>query len=160
MAYDMLHSDQSQLDNDLNGLCGDSQVTQQQHAQHLLNAITREKARGVRLKLPSDSLVKSDGKENKLEETPRYPKVKEADLSRQEEDLCTAQNQLRHQMEPDKAFQHLGDRFVDRFKESGAVLGLSDFSVASRNQTMATLRGLTTLARYWTLIIQNPELNP
>jgi hypothetical protein len=48
---------------------------QQQHEQDLLNVITREKARGVRLKLPSAILVKYDKKENKLEETSRHPKV-------------------------------------------------------------------------------------
>jgi hypothetical protein len=52
MAYDMLHSDKSQLEGDLDGLCDILQAMQQQHEQDFLNAIARERARGIRLEFP------------------------------------------------------------------------------------------------------------
>ncbi len=61
-----------------------------------------------------------------MKETSRHPKVSEADLYRQEEDLRTTQNQLSQEMEWGTALQCLCDRLVDRFKAFGAVLGLSD----------------------------------
>jgi len=148
-AYDSLTTEKSQLEGDLDGSCDAISILRQQHEQELLNSISKERAKWMRLEATIDNLEKSEemaqplaldlqeqndelqrnirkaeerifmyDKDNGLEESSKYMKQLEANLSRRDEDLHILKTQLGEETDKCRTLQRTCDKLVEKFKET------------------------------------------
>ena len=142
-AYDSLTNEKSQLEGDLDGSCDAINILRQQHDQELLNSISKERAKWMRLEATIDNIEKSEKlaqllvldlqeqndelqltirkaeerifmyeKENGLEESSKYLKQLEANLSRRDEDLRILKTQLGEETDKCRTLQRTCDKLV------------------------------------------------